>query len=52
MPSSFMISAMHIVADLDTPTLQWTRVATPASLPFPVELRISFVPGKRYQTTH
>lgn len=30
-----MTSAMHIVADRETPTLQWTRVAAPSYLPLP-----------------
>lgn len=32
-PSSFITSAMHIVADRDTPTRQWTRVAPPSAFP-------------------
>lgn len=33
-PSSFITSAMQIVAERDTPTLQWTSVAVPALRPF------------------
>lgn len=32
-PISFITSAIHIVAERDTPTRQWTRVASPAALP-------------------
>lgn len=35
-PSSFMTSAIHIVAERDTPTRQCTSVAVPSSLPFSV----------------
>jgi hypothetical protein len=31
--SSFMTSAMQIVAERETPTLQWTRVAPPSRFP-------------------
>lgn len=43
---------MQIVADLDTPTLQWTRVATPASLPFPVDDMISINVRIRIRDTY
>jgi hypothetical protein len=32
-PSSFMTSAMQIVADRETPTRQWTSVAPPSLFP-------------------
>lgn len=35
-PSSFITSAMQIVADLETPTRQCTRVAPPSALPVSV----------------
>lgn len=35
-PSSFITSAMQMVADRETPTLQWTKVAVPALRPFSV----------------
>lgn len=37
-----MTSAMQMVADLETPTRQWTKVAVPSDLPFSV-LGVSFV---------
>lgn len=30
-----MTSAMQIVADRETPTRQWTKVAVPRNFPFP-----------------
>lgn len=33
-PSSFITSAMQMVADLETPTRQWTSVAVPFLRPF------------------
>jgi len=35
-PNSFITSAIHIVAERDTPTRQCTSVAVPSSLPFSV----------------
>lgn len=34
--SDDMTSAMHMVADRETPTRQWTKVAFPSTFPFPV----------------
>jgi hypothetical protein len=34
-PIDFITSAMQIVADLETPTRQCTKVAVPSDFPFP-----------------
>lgn len=41
-PSSFITSAMQIVADRDTPTLQCTNVAVPALRPFSTKVSAGF----------
>lgn len=36
-----MTSAMQMVADLETPTRQWTNVADLSALPFSIETQVS-----------
>lgn len=42
-----MTSAMHMVADRETPTRQWTSVADLSALPFSVETKSTTKLGLR-----
>ncbi len=47
-----MTSAMQIVAERETPTRQWTRVAVPSSLPFSAANSVSIVFEELYKISY